>query len=128
MNKYRKDIRTARRIINPEVAERCQARRNALLSGEILEKARDSISWQMDNAGNEPYDFARHQITLGVAAIHTTSAINSVLLFDPTENPAIMAEARKETFDMLQEDGGLENTIVNTTDYRPAHLCFTTLK
>lgn len=44
MNKYRKHIRTARRIINPEVAERCQARRNVLLSGEILEKARDSSS------------------------------------------------------------------------------------
>lgn len=64
----------------------------------------------MDNAGNGPYAFIRHQITFGVAAIRTTSAIISGLLFDPTKNPTIMGEACKETFDVLQEDGGLEKT------------------
>ncbi|GME28683.1 putative cytochrome p450 protein [Neofusicoccum parvum] len=110
MNRCREHIRTARRIIDPEVAERYKERRNALLSGKTLEKPRDSISWQMDNAGNVPYDFARGQITLGVAAIHTTSAMMSGLLFDLVENPAIIEELRKEIVQVLQEDGGWKKT------------------
>lgn len=110
MKRCREHIRVARRLIEPEITARYKERRNEMLSGKPTSKSLDAINWFMDNAGNEPYDFALAQIVLASAAIHTTTGMLLGLLYDLAQNPEIANELRKEIIQVLQEDGGWKKT------------------
>lgn len=110
MKRCREHIRVARRLIEPEITARYKERRNEMLSGKPTSKSLDAINWFMDNAANEPYDFALAQIVLASAAIHTTTGMLLGLLYDLAQNPETANELRKEIMQVLQEDGGWKKT------------------
>ncbi|KAF4536404.1 Cytochrome p450 protein [Lasiodiplodia theobromae] len=110
MNRCRQHIRTARRLINPEVSTRQNAIRDASLTGKAWKKPVDSLEWFMDNAGGKSCDYALGQIALGLAAIHTTSAMIVGMLYDLAEHPEFMEEVRQEIATVLKEDGGWKKT------------------
>ncbi|GME22686.1 Cytochrome p450 [Neofusicoccum parvum] len=106
----RQQILNGRRIIEPEVAQRKRARREALMAGKKPHKAADAIEWMDEQAKDEPYDITLGQMTLAFAAIHTTSGMISALLWELTANPEYIDELRKEIVEVLKEDGGWKKT------------------
>ncbi|KAF4313969.1 Cytochrome P450 [Botryosphaeria dothidea] len=111
MKLVREEIKTARRIIEAEVAERRRARFEAQLSGTPL-KSTDAIGWFDDVAGDRQFDIVQEQMMLSVAAIHTTSVTLMQLLYDLADNPKYVDMLREEIVAVLSEDGGWQkNTL-----------------
>ncbi|KAK0665002.1 Cytochrome P450 monooxygenase pyr3 [Lasiodiplodia hormozganensis] len=108
--KLQAKMKEARRIIEPEVAARKRARREALLAGEKPHKAADAIEWMDEHAQDEPYDIPLAQVALSFAAIHTTSGMISSLLWELTANPEYIDDLRKEIIDVISDDGGWKKT------------------
>ncbi|KAL1632772.1 hypothetical protein SLS58_011319 [Diplodia intermedia] len=103
-------IADARRIIEPEVAQRKRARRDELLAGGKPHKPADAIEWMDEHAADEPYDIVLAQMALAFAAIHTTSGMITSLLWELTANPAFIDDLRREIVDVIAEDGGWKKT------------------
>lgn len=110
MRVCRKHLRTARSIIEPEISLRKKKREQMLLEGEKTEKPMDSLSWFLDNAKGEPFDYTMGQVAMGFAAIHTTSSMMAGLLGDLAENPDVVDQLRKEIAEVLRVDGGWKKT------------------
>ncbi|KAL1643064.1 hypothetical protein SLS58_005033 [Diplodia intermedia] len=102
-------IKQARSIIEPEVAARRAARREAALAGTKT-KSTDAIGWFEDVAAGRPFDVVYAQLLLSVVAIHTTSLTITTLLYDLTANPQYIALLREEIAQVLREDGGWKKT------------------
>lgn len=111
MKLVREEVKTARRVIEAEVAERRRARFEAQLSGTPL-KSTDAIGWFDDVAGDRQFDIVQEQMMLSVAAIHTTSVTLMQLLYDLADNPKYVDMLREEIVAVLSEDGGWQkNTL-----------------
>lgn len=73
--KIRKQVATATRIIEPELARRRKAKEEALANGKPLPKPIDALTWMETAAGEQgkEYNYVWGQLNYSLGAIHTTS-------------------------------------------------------
>ena len=116
----RQAVRDARAIIEPELARRQAAVDAALAAGEKPPKTADTLGWMYEYSvaaaakqrKDKPVrvDFAAAQISLSMAAIHTTTETLSQALLDICEYPAVADELRAEIVRVLGASGGWTKT------------------
>jgi Cytochrome P450 len=107
--RLRKCTRDARQLIQPEVEARRKRRADAVAKGESV-KSLDAIEWLDAVAKGHPFDFVAGQLAISFAAIHTTSATLTALLYDLLDNPEYIPLLRQEIVAILAEDGGWVKT------------------
>ena len=91
---------TAKKVIVPILERR----------DEALSKPQDFLQWMVDSARNEEGEkefIALIQLKLSFAAIHTSAAAPTQMLYDLCARPEYIAPLREEIEQVLSVDGGL---------------------
>lgn len=95
-HRLRKSVRDAHKMIVPEVKKRKAAVDAARAAGEKPPKVADTIGWMYDIAKGEDLDFVSGQLSLTMAAIHTTTESVCRALLDLCKYPELAAAARRD--------------------------------
>ena len=105
--RVRNALRDTRRLIGPEIERRKVVVDAALAAGEKPPKVADTLGWLYESAKsrNIAYDFSSSQLSLTLAAIHTTTLSISQALLDICEHPEVVEPLRKEIIEVLSESG-----------------------
>ncbi|KAK7726335.1 hypothetical protein SLS57_003421 [Botryosphaeria dothidea] len=106
----RGQIKAARKIIEPEIAERKKKIREANKSGKAVPRSSDALEWMDVQAGEKPIDKVLMQLLMGLVSIHTTSGTTLGLMYDIVSHPEYIESLRKEAVEVLQEEGGWTKT------------------
>ncbi|KAI0025227.1 cytochrome P450 [Xylariomycetidae sp. FL0641] len=107
----RKAVRDARQIIDPEVSRRKAAVDAAHAAGEKPPKVADTIGWMYEVAKGRDTDFVAGQLSLTMAAIHTTTETTCQALLDLCEYPEVAAQLRAEAVRVLGEHGWAKTSL-----------------
>ncbi|KAI1849674.1 hypothetical protein JX265_008011 [Neoarthrinium moseri] len=107
----RKAVRDAREIIDPEVERRVAAVNEALARGEKPKKTADAIGWIHEVSRGRKVDYVNAQLSLTLAAIHTTTETTGQALFDICEYPEVADELRKEIIEVIGEHGWAKTSL-----------------
>lgn len=103
--KVRSDVKKARAIVEPVLAERKQIKEEARRRGEPIPKFDDAIEWCEEIEQDVGFDMATFQLAMAVAAIHTTSDFLTQILLDLAQHPEYIEPLRAEIAAVLKEDG-----------------------
>lgn len=106
----------ARQIITPVIEERHQARKTAAESGQSIPEYNDAIDWADQEAalkGSTRYNPAVYQLTMSLAAIHTTSDLTSQVILDLARNPEFIQPLREEISSVLKAEGWKKTALYN---------------
>ncbi|KAF9870905.1 filament-forming protein [Colletotrichum karsti] len=95
----RSQVAQARKIMEPELAARRQARTE-------MEKPMDSLSWIDDVRRGREFDVVAGQLFLTFAAIHTTSSVLTAFMYDILANPEYFTLLREEIVRVFSEEEG----------------------
>ncbi|KAF6808175.1 cytochrome p450 monooxygenase [Colletotrichum sojae] len=101
----RQALSKARRIVEPVVAERRQAREKCEAEGVLAPKYNDAIDWAETEAHGKPYDVGALQLVLSFAAIHTTTDLLTQTLIRLANEPDDITALRAEIIDVLKQEG-----------------------
>ncbi|KAJ5948643.1 hypothetical protein N7454_001950 [Penicillium verhagenii] len=104
--KAQRQLKHARKIINPVVKERRDAER----AGNGV-RYHDALQWLEDIAKGEPYDPAAAQLGLSAAAIHTTTDLLTQTLLDICGRDELIRDLREEIISVVQEHGWKKTTL-----------------
>ncbi|EOD46159.1 putative cytochrome p450 protein [Neofusicoccum parvum UCRNP2] len=96
----RREMRAARRIVEPIIS----ARRAGAAGGKAAKTA-DAIGWMDECARGRPFDVAAAQLTLAVAATHTTTDLATLAMFQLCARPEWFEVLRAEVVEVLGRDG-----------------------
>lgn len=100
-------VKSARRLVTEEMDSRRDRTQEILDRGEKPPKQADAIAWMVETAQshNRVPDYVAAQLSLSMAAIHTTSetALNSILQL--CESPELVTELRQEVIKVLTTEG-----------------------
>lgn len=102
--KIRSEVKLAKQLIAPEVARR--RKELAENGGKPRRKVLDSVDWFTASAKGEEFDFANAELSLAMAAIHTTTNTLGFAMFDLLENPEYIPLLREEIKKVVTEEGG----------------------
>jgi cytochrome P450 len=107
--KLRSHLRTARSIIEPEMTERAQKRKQQNDEQVIYN---DALEWfrESSEAATKPLDITLSQICLSIAAIHITSQLLMNVMYDLAAYPEYVDALREELAQALEEDQGWKST------------------
>ncbi|KAF7198377.1 Cytochrome P450 monooxygenase [Pseudocercospora fuligena] len=105
----RKYVKEARRIIAPRAEQRMK-QRDSLDAGE-KKKSQNSFDWMADLSKGRYLDFSAGQLTLSVAAIHTTTEMTTRALVRLCTNPEVVQPLRDEIVGVLKEDGWAKTSL-----------------
>jgi cytochrome P450 len=103
--RLRRHLRVARTLINEEVQIRKERAQKALLAGEKLPKTSDAIGWMVEMNKGLECDYVIGQLSLSVAAIHTTSEALSHAIMDICRYPEVIELLREEIEAVIPEHG-----------------------
>ena len=103
--RIRAHVRNARELIAPEVAFRKERAQQALAAGKKLPQTEDTIGWMYEVAHGKDIDYVAGQLSLTLAAVHTTSAALTYALIDLCKNPQAMAPLREEIVGVVSKHG-----------------------
>lgn len=103
--RLRAQVRDARKLIMPEVEKRKARAQKALEAGLKPPKTADSIGWMYEIARGRDVDYVAAQLSLAVAAIHTTTEVTTQALIDVSRNPEIVEPLREEIISVISENG-----------------------
>jgi cytochrome P450 len=110
----RRQISDARRIIEPVLQKRRQARRELAEQGKSPPKElNDGIEWFEQNAKGQPYDAAIMQLNLSIAAMHTTTDLLTQTMLEIVTHPEIIEPLRREMVEVLREGGWKKTSLYN---------------
>ncbi|KAI0385624.1 cytochrome P450 [Hypomontagnella monticulosa] len=107
----RKAVRDARRLINPEVERRKAAVNAALAAGEKPPKVADTIGWMYEVAKGKDVDYVAGQLSLTMAAIHTTTESSCSALLDICEYPDVAQQLREEIIEVIGKNGWAKTSL-----------------
>jgi cytochrome P450 len=107
----RKAVRDAHQIIDPEVDRRVAAVNAALAKGEKPQKTADAIGWLHEVSRGRKVDYVNAQLSLTLAAIHTTTETTSQAIFDLCEYPEVADELRREIIEVIGEHGWAKTSL-----------------
>ncbi|KAF2492514.1 cytochrome protein [Lophium mytilinum] len=105
--KLRASIRTARRILEPELEARRRAQEKEREAGEPVTKPVDAIQWvqSVADAKGVYVDPVYAQLNYTLGAVHTTSVTFVNILYDLIAHPEYIELLRKEIHDVYQQTG-----------------------
>jgi cytochrome P450 len=103
--RLRAQVRDARKLIMPEVEKRRERAQKAFEAGQKPPKMADSIGWMYEIARGREVDYVATQLTLSLAAIHSTSESIAQVLIDICRNPEIVEPLRREVITVVAENG-----------------------
>jgi cytochrome P450 len=106
-------IRTAKRLLGPEIVRKYAARKSLDQDGKNDGEQATLLSWMMDTAtGKEatPDHLAHLEIVISLASIHT-SQMNAVhVLYDLAAHPQYLSALREEILEAANTPGGWNKT------------------
>lgn len=108
--KIRTEINKARELIQPEVDRRMEELRK---HGGPRRRVLDSVDWfiaSMKGKENTKFDMAVAEISLAMAAIHTTTRTTICLMRDLLAHPEYIQDLRDECVAVLKETGKMDKT------------------
>lgn len=103
--RLRREVAAARRLIMPEVERRRVRAEKALAAGKKPPKAADAIGWMVEVSKGRDVDYVAAQLSLSLAAIHTTSETSANILLQLCETPEVIEPLRQEVTEVLSTDG-----------------------
>ncbi|OHW97458.1 cytochrome p450 [Colletotrichum incanum] len=103
--KLQAQVKEAREIINPIVAERRKEKKAALDRGEEEPEYNDCLEWCEESSDDANSDPAMMQLGLSFAALHTTSDLITQIMLDLAKYPDYFEPLRKEITDVIRTDG-----------------------
>ncbi|KAI1186380.1 cytochrome P450 [Nemania serpens] len=109
--RLRKSVRDAHTLIMPEVEKRKAAVDAARAAGEKPPKVADTIGWMYDMAKGQNYDFVLSQLSLTMAAIHTTTESACRALLDLCKYPDAAQQLRDEIIEVVGREGWAKTTL-----------------
>ncbi|KAK7970137.1 hypothetical protein PG996_001428 [Apiospora saccharicola] len=107
----RRAVRDARQIIEPEVRKRIAAVDEARAAGLKPPKTADSLGWMYEVARGRRIDYPASQLSLTMAAIHTTTETTSQAMLDICEHPEVAQQLREEIIQVIGEHGWSKNSV-----------------
>ncbi|CAG7973909.1 unnamed protein product [Penicillium salamii] len=108
----RSHMKNANIIINREINRRTLIRNGKIVADNLPHKP-DALDWYREIAesqNNSNFDQARVQVTLALAAIHTTSNLITNIVYDLAAYPEYIQPLRDEICAVAAEDGELKKT------------------
>ncbi|GME64545.1 Cytochrome P450 [Neofusicoccum parvum] len=87
--KIREEIKLCRSLITPEVERRLDERRNAK---------------QAETIDGQPFDYPLAELSMAIAATHTTDSAFGFAFFDLVENPQYIQPLRDEVIEVFKEE------------------------
>ncbi|KAI0406366.1 cytochrome P450 [Xylaria palmicola] len=109
--RLRGSVRDAQRLIKPEVEKRKAAVDAARAAGERPPKVADTIGWMYDVAKGQDLDLVAGQLSLTMAAIHTTTETACRVLIDLCRYPEIAQQLRDEIIEVVGRAGWAKTTL-----------------
>ncbi|KAI5925952.1 cytochrome P450 [Camillea tinctor] len=109
--KLRQAIRDARAMIDPEVERRKAIVDAAHAAGEKAPKVADTIGWMYEVGKGEKIDLVAGQLSLTMAAIHTTTETTCQALIDICEYPEAAQQMREEIVQVIKENGWAKTSL-----------------
>lgn len=107
----RRIYRDAHRLIDPEVDQRVTLVNEALERGEKPERRVDAIAWLHEVSRGRKVDYVAAQLSLSLAAIHTTSETTSQAILDVCEHPWVVEPLRREIIQVIGEHGWAKTSL-----------------
>ncbi|ETS75628.1 hypothetical protein PFICI_12572 [Pestalotiopsis fici W106-1] len=107
----RRAVRDAHKIIDPEVERRVKAVDEALARGEKPKKTADAIGWIHEVSRGRRIDYVSAQLSLTLAAIHTTTETTTQAVFDLCEHPEVIEKLRGEIIEVVGEHGWAKTSL-----------------
>lgn len=109
--RLRRSVRDAHDLIMPEVERRKAVVDAARAAGEKPPKVADTLGWMYDIAKGEDLDFVSGQLSLTMAAIHTTTETTCRALLDLCKYPEIAQQLRDEIIEVVGREGWAKTTL-----------------
>ncbi|KAI1421730.1 cytochrome P450 [Xylaria sp. FL1777] len=109
--RLRKSVRDARTIIMPEVKKRKAAVDAARAAGLKPPKVADTLGWMYEMAKGKDLNFAYGQLSLTMAAIHTTTESAGRALLDICKHPEVAQQLRDEIIEVVGREGWAKTTL-----------------
>ncbi|KAL3478808.1 cytochrome P450 [Aspergillus californicus] len=109
--KIQGELKEARRIMAPVLAQRRAEKQAAAEAGEEPKRYTDALEWMEQCAKGRPFDAAVAQIGLSLAAIHTSSDMLTQVLYDIAQQEGLAEEMRREIVDVIRADGWAKTTL-----------------
>lgn len=100
-------------IIIPVIEERKKARQDALAAGSKPPTFDDALDWFDQEAKGLAYDVPVVELTLAMAAIHTTSDLTTKTMLHLARRPELVGELREEISSVLREHGWKKSSLFN---------------
>ncbi|KAK6087007.1 cytochrome P450 [Seiridium cupressi] len=107
----RRAVADAHKIIDPEVERRVRAVDEAMARGEKPKKTADAIGWIHEVSRGRKIDYVSAQLSLTLAAIHTTTETTAQALFDVCQYPEVVEAVRKEIVEVIGEYGWAKTSL-----------------
>jgi cytochrome P450 len=109
--RLRNHVKKSRELIAPEVeARRLKAEKAKEAGGKVVKES-DAIAWMVDLAKDRKVDYVAGQLSLTIAAVHTTSETITNCLLQLCEAPEIVQPLRDEVIAVLSENGWAKTTL-----------------
>ncbi|KAJ0417350.1 cytochrome P450 [Aspergillus carlsbadensis] len=115
VRKIQSELEEARQIIAPVLARRKAEKQAALEQGITHEPYQDAMEWMEQCAKGREYDAAVAQLSLSLAAIHTTSDMLTQVLYDICACDGLVEEMRGEIVDVIRKEGWTRMTLSQLT-------------
>ncbi|KAH6974529.1 cytochrome P450 [Ilyonectria sp. MPI-CAGE-AT-0026] len=103
--KLSKEASEARSIIESTIDRRRQLKDELVAGGKDVPEYNDAIEWFEKAAKGAPYDPTPLQLSLSLAAIHTTTDLLTQVLTRISQNLDILKPLREEITSVLQDEG-----------------------
>ncbi|KAF4429604.1 gibberellin cluster-GA14-synthase [Fusarium austroafricanum] len=112
--KARALVQEARGLINPLLERRRVQKAESEETGEKI-VYNDAVEWleQLAQENNVNYDPACAQLSLSVAALHSTTDFFTQVMFDIAQNPDLVEPLREEVISVLGQNGWSKNSLYN---------------
>ncbi|KAL2857577.1 cytochrome P450 [Aspergillus pseudodeflectus] len=111
VRKIQSELEEARQIIAPVLERRKAEKQAATERGREPEAYHDAMEWMEQCAKGREYDAAVAQLSLSLAAIHTTSDMLTQVLYDICACDGLIEEMRKEIVDVIRAEGWTKMTL-----------------
>ena len=111
LRRLRKAIKDAHRLVDPEVERRKAKVQEALDAGRKPPKVSDTIGWMHEISRGRKVDYVAGQLSLSLAAIHTTTETTTQAMLDVCEHPEVVQPLREEIVQVIRENGWAKTSL-----------------
>ncbi|KAI0468475.1 cytochrome P450 [Xylaria cf. heliscus] len=100
-------------IIQPVIDQRMEEKRKALESGLPAPTYDDAIDWAQEESKQTQWDPATFQLSMAVAAVHTTTDLISQTIVELLNHPEYIQPLRDEVIEVLRIHGWTKTALYN---------------